>query len=81
MTKEITAQDVAQVAIDLKMDITIGQVNQVLEMYDDEADNDETATWDLIVENCLYNLQSWIFISIFVKEIGLLAHSVRATDS
>ena len=58
MTKEITAQDVAQVAIDLKMDITIGQVNQVLEMYDDAADNDETATWDLIVENCLYNLQS-----------------------
>ena len=57
MTKEITAQDVAQVAIDLKMDITIGQVNQVLEMYDDEANNDETATWDLIVENCLYNLQ------------------------
>jgi len=57
MTKEITAQDVAQVAIDLGMDITIGQVNQVLEMYDDEADNDTTATWDLIVENCLYNLQ------------------------
>jgi hypothetical protein len=57
MTKEITAQDVAQVAIDLKMDITIGQVNQVLEMYDDEADNDPTATWNLIVENCLYNLQ------------------------
>ena len=57
MTTEIKAQDVAQVAIDLKMDITIGQVNQVLEMYDDEADNDPTATWDLIVENCLYNLQ------------------------
>jgi hypothetical protein len=57
MTKEITAQDVAQVAIDLGMDITIGQVNQVLEMYDDEADNDPTATWNLIVENCLYNLQ------------------------
>jgi hypothetical protein len=58
MTTEIKAQDVAQVAIDLGMDITIGQVNQVLEMYDDEADNDPTATWNLIVENCLYNLQS-----------------------
>jgi hypothetical protein len=57
MTTEIKAQDVAQVAIDLGMDITIGQVNQVLEMYDDEADNDPTATWNLIVENCLYNLQ------------------------
>jgi hypothetical protein len=58
MTTEIKAQDVAQVAIDLGMDITIGQINQVLEMYDDEADNDPTATWNLIVENCLYNLQS-----------------------
>jgi hypothetical protein len=58
MTKEITAQDVAQVAIDLGMDITIGQVNQVLEMCDSEADNDPTATWNLIVENCLYNLQN-----------------------
>ena len=57
MTTEIKAQDVAQVAIDLGMDITIGQVNQVLEMYDDVADNDPTATWNLIVENCLYNLQ------------------------
>ena len=58
MTKEITAIDVVNVATELKMDITIKQVRQVLEMYDDAADNDETATWDLIVENCLYNLQS-----------------------
>jgi hypothetical protein len=58
MTKEITPIDVVNVATDLKMDITIKQVRQVLEMYDDAADNDETATWDLIVENCLYNLQS-----------------------
>jgi len=40
------------------MDITIKQVRQVLEMYDDEADNDPTATWNLIVENCLYNLHN-----------------------
>ena len=58
MTKEITAIDVVNVATELKMDITIKQVRQVLEMYDDAADNDKTATWDLIVENCLYNLQS-----------------------
>jgi hypothetical protein len=58
MTTEITPIDVVNVATDLKMDITIKQVRQVLEMYDDAADNDETATWDLIVENCLYNLQS-----------------------
>ena len=58
MTKEITAMDVVNVATELKMDITIKQVRQVLEMYDDAADNDETATWDLIVENCLYNLHN-----------------------
>jgi hypothetical protein len=57
MTKEISPIDVVNVATNLKMDITIKQVRQVLEMYDDEADNDKTATWDLIVENCLYNLQ------------------------
>ncbi len=58
MTKEITPIDVVNVATDLKMDITIKQVRQVLEMYDDEADNDPTATWNLIVENCLYNLHN-----------------------
>ena len=58
MTKEITPIDVVNVATDLKMDITIKQVRQVLEMFDSEADNDPTATWELIVENCLYNLQS-----------------------
>jgi hypothetical protein len=57
MTKEISPIDVVNVAESLKMDITIKQVRQVLEMFESEADNDSTATWDLIVENCLYNLQ------------------------
>jgi hypothetical protein len=56
MTQEINAEDVLQVANGLNMNVTIEQINQVLEMYDDEADNDPTATWNLIVENCLYNL-------------------------
>jgi hypothetical protein len=56
MTNEITAQDIVQVAERLNMDISIGDINRVLEMYESEADNDPTATWDLIVENCLYNL-------------------------
>jgi hypothetical protein len=58
MTKEISPIDVVNVAESLKMDITIKQVRQVLEMFESEADNDPTATWDLIVENCLYNLQN-----------------------
>jgi hypothetical protein len=56
MTNEITAQDIVQVAERLNMDISIGDINRVLEMYESESDNDPTATWDLIVENCLYNL-------------------------
>jgi hypothetical protein len=56
MTNEITVQDIVQVAERLNMDISIGDINGVLEMYESEADNDPTATWDLIVENCLYNL-------------------------
>ena len=58
MTNEITPIDVVNVADSLKMNISIKQVRQVLEIYDGEADNDPTATWDLIVENCIYNLQS-----------------------
>jgi hypothetical protein len=56
MTNKITAQDIVQVAESLNMDISIGDINRVLEMYENEADNDPTATWNLIVENCLYNL-------------------------
>lgn len=56
-TTEITEQDVYQVANDLCMGITDSQVEQVLEQYDDEAENDPTATWDLIVENIIFNLK------------------------
>jgi hypothetical protein len=58
MTTEITPIDVVNVADSLKKDITIKQVRQVLEMYNAEADNDPTATWELIVENCIYNLDN-----------------------
>jgi hypothetical protein len=58
MTTEITPIDVVNVADSLKKDITIKQIRQVLEMYNAEADNDPTATWELIVENCIYNLDN-----------------------
>jgi hypothetical protein len=58
MTTEITPIDIVNVADSLKKDITIKQVRQVLEMYNAEADNDPTATWELIVENCIYNLDN-----------------------
>jgi hypothetical protein len=56
MTSEITAEDVVDVANRINITITNEQVIRVLEMYDDEASNDSTATWDLIVENCIHSL-------------------------
>ena len=56
-TTEISEEDVYQVANNLGIDITDSKVEKVLELYDDEADNDPTGTWDLIVENIIYNLK------------------------
>jgi len=33
-------------------------VKQVLELYPIEAKEDTTATWDLIIENLIYNLKT-----------------------
>jgi hypothetical protein len=57
MTNKITAEDVLKVANNLTIGITDTQVQQVLEQYDDEEANDPTATWELIVENIIYNLK------------------------
>ena len=55
---EITKEDVYKVANDLCIGITDEQVRQVLELYPIEAEEDKTATWDLIVENLIYNLKT-----------------------
>lgn len=52
----ISVDDVISVAERLKMNPTLEQINEVLKQYDSEVDNDPTATWDLIVENLLYNI-------------------------
>ena len=54
-TKQITFNDVFRIAIELKLNPSIGEINEVLKYYDSEVENDPTATWDLIVENLLYN--------------------------
>ena len=54
-TTEISAEDVVKVAMDLGMNPSIAEINEVLKYYESEADNDPTATWELIVENLLYN--------------------------
>jgi hypothetical protein len=55
ITKEIGIDDVVRVAMDLGMNPSIAEINEVLKHYDSEAKEDPTATWDLIVENLLYN--------------------------
>ena len=55
---EITKEDVYKIANDLSIGITNEQVEQVLELYPIEAEEDKTATWDLIVENLIYNLKN-----------------------
>lgn len=52
---DISVDDVVKVAMGLKMNPNIEEINEVLKYYNSEADNDPTATWELIVENLLYN--------------------------
>ena len=54
-TKEISVADVVRVAMDLNMNPSIEEIQEVLKQYDSEAEADPTATWNLIVENLLYN--------------------------
>ena len=55
LTQEISVEDVVRVAMDLGMNPSIAEINEVLKYYDNEVEEDPTATWDLIVENLLYN--------------------------
>ena len=56
LTDKITIDDVIRVAENLNRNPSLGKIKQVLKQYDSEADNDPTATWDLIVENLLYKI-------------------------
>ena len=55
---EIAKEDVYKIANSLSIGITDEQVKQVLELYPIAAKEDTTATWDLIVENLIYNLKT-----------------------
>jgi DNA-binding transcriptional MerR regulator len=54
--KDINYLDVYNVANKLKLNVSIKQMNQILDLYEEESNNDPTATWDLVVENIIYNL-------------------------
>lgn len=52
---DICVDDVVKVAMGLGMNPSIEEINEVLKYYNSEAEEDPTATWDLVVENLLYN--------------------------
>ena len=54
--KLISTIDVVNVAIELKMDLSIGQVNEVLRLYPDEVKENPDWNWSEIVENIIYNI-------------------------
>jgi len=53
----IEREDVLQVANSLNIELTKEQINEVIMQYPSEAENDPSATWDLIVENIIYNIK------------------------
>ena len=56
MVSNISRTDVLVVANSIKKQLTEQQVNQILSMYNYEEEADPTATWNLIVENCIYQV-------------------------
>lgn len=56
MVSNIDREDVIRVAESLMIPLTEDQINEVLHMYPHEEECDPSATWDLIVENCIYQI-------------------------
>jgi hypothetical protein len=55
-TKEISVDDVVKVAMDLNLNPSISEINEVLGYYDNEARENPDWNWSEIVENILYNV-------------------------
>lgn len=56
MVSNIDREDVIEVATRLLIPLTEEQINKVLHVYPHEEECDPTGTWDLIVENCIYQV-------------------------
>ncbi len=63
MSNNITREDILNFASTLRVNLTNNELNQVIELYPSEERNDKTATWDLIVEQCIYTLFKNKFVS------------------
>ena len=56
MKELISIVDIICVAETLGMNPTVTQIREVQKQFEAEANNDPTATWNLIVENLLYQI-------------------------
>ena len=56
MNNQITKENVIEVADSISIKLTDDQINEVLEMYPYDQEQDPTATWDLVVENIIYSI-------------------------
>ena len=56
MVSNISVEDIINVAKSINISLTEDEINGVLQMYNHEEDCDPSATWDLIIENCIYQL-------------------------
>lgn len=56
-TTKIAIADILSISKVLKKELSLVEIDKILSIYDEEEENDPTATWDLIVENCIYNVK------------------------
>ncbi len=56
MVNGIEREDILSVADSINVLLNEEQVNKVMHLYPHEEECDVTATWDLIVENCIYQV-------------------------
>lgn len=56
MVSNIDREDVIMVATRLSLPLTEEQINKILHAYPHEEECDTTGTWDLIIENCIYQV-------------------------
>ena len=52
----LSKEDVLQVAKSINVTLTDEQITEVLKIYPAEQEQDPTGTWNLVIENCIYQI-------------------------
>jgi len=54
--KILSRHDVKSIAKSINKNLTLPEIDKVLDDYQIAQDDDPTATWDLVIENLIYNV-------------------------